>query len=657
MARVTGEDRLRVPVGDDAERWTTRGRLRKVLFVVHNVTSATRLLDVLPLFDDDTRLQLLATCTGSSPFLAGVPELMAAAGLPVLPWEQAKATPVDLAISASYGGELPLLRGKLAILSHGVGYNKRLATPDTGHRTPDTGHGARGASAAAVMPAVSRGSAPDPERGYAACPQSPDGLESAGRGSANPARPAFEDARRRRNGAAPGNAPAPTPVFGLAPDWLLHDGRPIADATVLSHPEQLERLRAACPEAVPTAVLAGDPCFDRILDALPYRERFRRALGVAVGQRLIVVNSTWSPGSLFGDGGGDLLPSLLPRLAAELPADEYRVATVLHPNIWHGHGPGQVRAWLDRARRAGLVLVPPLEGWRQALIAADCVLGDHGSVTYYAAAIGTPVLLGAFPDAALDPDSPVAALGRAAPRLRPYDGLRAQLDHVVDRHEPGRYREFAAQVSSDPGGSARLLRRVFYELIGIPEPTDRPALLDRLPLPAFEPATRTAPVRVLTRLLGADPPEIAVVRHAEGTYEPESDDDFGWDAHTTVHEDTRDAGRLGIADVIVRYGCADDPRVGPPEAWTEEVLARHPGCALAVYVTGVDRCAVRVRGGGVVWLSAAAGSDGRPDLCDPAVYASALHAWLASGKSLAEVAASGVTVVTGGVRHGVRVRD
>ncbi|MFI1183408.1 hypothetical protein ACH4UT_28205 [Streptomyces sp. NPDC020799] len=111
--------------------------------MVHNVTSATRLLDVLPLFAGDTRLQLLATCTGSSPFLAGVPELLASAGLPVLPWEQAKATPVDLAISASYGGELPLLQGKLAVLSHGVGYNKRLATPDTGHRTPDTGHRTR----------------------------------------------------------------------------------------------------------------------------------------------------------------------------------------------------------------------------------------------------------------------------------------------------------------------------------------------------------------------------------------------------------------------------------------------------------------------------------------------------------------------------------
>ncbi|WP_251018712.1 hypothetical protein [Streptomyces sp. ISL-11] len=438
----------------------------------------------------------------------------------------------------------------------------------------------------------------------------------------------------------------------------MSHGRPLASATVLSHPEQLDRLRLACPEAAETAVLAGDPCFDRILDGLPYRERYRRALGVTAGQRLIVVNSTWSPGALLGDAGedegGDLLPSLLPRLAAELPADEYRTAAVLHPNIWHGHGPGQVRSWLDRARRAGMLLVPPLEGWRQALIAADCVLGDHGSVTYYAAAIGIPVLLGAFPDGALDPDSPVAALGRVAPHLRPYEGLRAQLDRAVDTHEPDRYRALADQVSSSPGRSAALLRRAFYDLIGLPEPEDRPALLDRLPLPAYEPAERTAPVRVLTRLVGTGPPEIAVVRYADARDEPE-DGGIGWDAHTAVHEDTRDADRLRIADVIVRYAAADDPRVGPPAAWTAEILAGHPGCGLAAYVTGPDHCTVRTRAGELVRLAAAPDRDGRADLCDPAAYASALHAWVGGGKSLEEATGAGITVVTGDVRHHVNV--
>ncbi|MEU3250640.1 hypothetical protein [Streptomyces sp. NPDC006997] len=51
---------IRVPVGDDATRWTTRGHAHKVLLVVHNVTAATRQPDVLPLFHDDLRAQPLS---------------------------------------------------------------------------------------------------------------------------------------------------------------------------------------------------------------------------------------------------------------------------------------------------------------------------------------------------------------------------------------------------------------------------------------------------------------------------------------------------------------------------------------------------------------------------------------------------------------------
>ncbi|MFJ9031788.1 hypothetical protein ACIRQP_25360 [Streptomyces sp. NPDC102274] len=575
-------DWIRVPVGADSARWATRGRCKLVLFVVHNVTSATRLLDVLPLFRDDLRVQLLATWTGSSPFRAGVAELLAETGVPVLPWEQALELPVDLTISASFGGQLHAFSEKLTVLSHGVGYNKRLATPDTGHRTPDTGR-------------------PSPE------------AESGTPGARQP------------------------PVFGLSPDWLLVDGSPVADALVLSHPEQLERLRAACPEAVPTAVLAGDPCFDRVLAALPYRERFRRALDVRPGQRLVLLNSTWNPDSLFGDGGEDILPSLLPRLTAELPADEYRPVAVLHPNIWHGHGPGQIRVWLDRARRGGLALVDPLEGWRQALIAADVVIGDAGSVSYYAAALGTPVLMGAASPDGLDARSPVAAFVRQAPRLSPYAPLRAQLDALLDgaeRRRPGPLPGPAELVSSAPGEAATLLRRHFYRVIGIPEPQE-PALLDPLPLPPYERVTRTAPMRVVTRLLGTG--EIEVSRYADPRSEPTGDGD----AHTAVHEDTLDPDRRALADVIFRYGAVDDPRYGSPEEWTAEVLARHPYCALAALVTGPGSCTVRTRTGTLLRLS------GAPAAADPAAYVSALYAWLAAGKAWEELAAGGMTVHTG----------
>ncbi|KPI02815.1 hypothetical protein OK074_4965 [Actinobacteria bacterium OK074] len=457
----------------------------------------------------------------------------------------------------------------------------------------------------------------------------------------------------------------------MSPDWLLEDGRPLATATVLSHPEQLERLRASCPEAAPTAVLAGDPCYDRILAALPQRDRFRRALGVGPGRRLIVVSSTWSPRSLFGGeatgttgatGAADLLPWLLSRLAAELPADEYRTTAVLHPNIWYGHGPGQVRAWLDGARRAGLDAIDPLDGWRQALIAADCVLGDHSSVTYYAASIGVPVLLGAFPQEDLDPFSPVAALGRTAPRLLRRGSLRAQIDGAIAAHEPERYKELAEQTSSSPGESAALLRRLFYDLIGMAEPAGRPALLAPLPLPPFEPDRRTAPVRALTRVLGEAPPEVSVIRHTQANGGPDQAEDPAEDAHarahthahTVVDEETWETGLLPVADIVVRRAAGDDPRVGPPGAWTSEALARYPYCGLVAYVDGPDRCVVRVREGTLLRLTAAADPGGRADLCDPAAYASALYAWLAGGRPL-DRALPWLTVRTGATAHRVTV--
>ncbi|MEU8887871.1 hypothetical protein [Streptomyces sp. NPDC048442] len=427
------------------------------------------------------------------------------------------------------------------------------------------------------------------------------------------------------------------PTFGLSPEWLLHDGVPIADALVLSHPEQQERLKDVCPEAAHTGVLAGDPCFDRMLAARPYRERFRRALGVRPGQRLVVLNSTWNPESLFGDGGDEnLLPALLPRLTSELPADEYRVAAVLHPNIWYGHGPGQVRAWLDRARRAGLTLVDPLRHWRQAILAADAVIGDHGAVSYYSAAIGAPVLLGAAPLAGLDPDSPVADFVAGAPRLDPYGPLAPQLDQLIAAHRPlAAAAEFTTSV---PGQSAALLRRLFYGLMDSPETPDAPtASLLPLPRPPYEPARRTAPTLVVTRPTGR-PGEVTVTRYADPRGRPWEP---GGEVHMAVHEDVRDPGRLALADVIHREGAPDDPVLGGPARWTAEVLERFAQCGLAAYVTGADTCTVRTREGSLWCLTGTTGAD-------PALYASAWYALLGAGES-------GFTVRTGSAVHPVTV--
>jgi hypothetical protein len=461
----------------------------------------------------------------------------------------------------------------------------------------------------------------------------------------------------------------------------------VADAFVLSHPEQAERLRESCPEAAGTAVLAGDPCFDRMIAARGHRDRFRRALGVRDGQRLVVVSATWNPEGLFGDGGADdVLAALLPRLTGELPADEYRVVAVLHPNIWQGHGPGQVRAWLDGARRGGLGLVDPLGAWRQALVAADAVIGDHGAVTYYAAALGVPVALAATPLAHVDPRAPLAAFLAESPRLDPFAPLPAQLDALLAAHRP--QSGPARFTTSLPGESAGRLRALFYELMELPEP-ERPALLEPLPLPAYKPVRRSAPMRVLTQVPerggvggavggraagsgavsggaggggavgrgsggtgggaagGVLDRTVVLRRWADPAYEPAGDGAV----HTAVPEDTRDPGRLDLADVILRHGAPDDPRFGSPAAWCEETLRRYPHCALAAYVTGPGDCAVRTRGGDSLALAAAPGAAD----ADPAAYASAVHAWLAAGRTADDLAEHGLVVRTGASEHRVVV--
>ncbi|WP_371682380.1 hypothetical protein [Kitasatospora sp. MMS16-BH015] len=423
----------------------------------------------------------------------------------------------------------------------------------------------------------------------------------------------------------------------MAPEWVLHEGVPVADAMVLSHPEQLERLRAASPAAVPAAVLAGDPCFDRLLAARPERERYRRALGVRPGQRLLVLNSTWNPTSLFGDAGAaDLLPLLLGRIA-ELPQDDYRLAAVLHPNIGHGHGPGQVRLWLDRARRAGLTLVDPLDGWRQALLAADAVVGDFGSVSYYAAALGTPVLLGAAGEEVLGQDTPVAAFVRAAPRLDPYTALAPQLDRLLAGHRP--LPGPAELTSSVPGRSAGLLRALFYRLIGLAEPAG-PALLDPLPLPPYQPARVTAPLQVLTRI--APDGAVELRRYAAGA--PED----GWAGLLAVDEETLDPGSLGLADLVLRQAAPDDPRLGPPAAWAAEALARYRHCTTAAYVTGPGTALAVTRDGRHLTLTT---DPAGPQGLDPAAAAAALHAHLAAGRPPGPE----LTVLTTHARHRVRL--
>ena len=270
-------------------------------------------------------------------------------------------------------------------------------------------------------------------------------------------------------------------VYGLDAQRLTRNGEVLAAAVVLSHDGQLDVLRRQCPAALPVAVVAGDPCFDRLVASLAWRKRYRQALGVGDRQELVVVSSTWGRDGLFGQW-----PDLLPLLMDQLPAQRFRIAALLHPAVWCAHGRRQVRAWLRDCREAGLILLDPEEDWRSLIIAADQVIGDHGSVFAYSAAIGRRVLHLAPGLEAVTSGSAQELVTTNASRLDPRRPLLPQLRTVRSvNHEA-----VAKLLTSRPGQADLVLRQTMYRLLGLTEP-GRHRRTTPVPVPQLRPEARS----------------------------------------------------------------------------------------------------------------------------------------------------------------------
>ena len=533
---------VKVPIGPQSVHWNTAPIQRTVLVLAHNITALTRLLDVIPVFDSDPRVQVVFSWNGADPFRHGLDALLDELGVITIPWDQAIQSEFDLAITANHSG-LTEINAPVVVVSHGIGYTK------------------------------------------------------------------YSPGETRK----PGN-PETREVFGLAPRWVTYDGRPIAAALVFSHEEQRDRLAVSAPAALSSAVVAGDPCYDRILASRALREHYRQALGVADGRRLVVLSSTWGPRSLVG-----AWPDLCRALLADLPADSYQVAAALHPNLWHGHSPWQVRTWLAGCVRAGLALIPPVEGWRAALIAADCVIGDHGSVTSYGAALDIPTLLGAFPADDVAPGSPVDVLGGLAPRLDRAGGLRGQVDLAIDRHRPGQYAAVTELVSSVPGESAARLRALCYSLLRLAEPAGE-VPVPRLPITGL-PGRRLTPSASLVSC-EFTATTATLTRYPAEPWQGRPDGPPLPSTHLAVSADHPGQRFLGAADVLL--AAEPDLSLGA-ERW----LADTGRTRTAAVVTGANTCLASTRDG--KWIEVVA--DDR-STCDPALFASVAHAWLATGNPI-----------------------
>ncbi|MGW6741225.1 hypothetical protein ACWGDX_10870 [Streptomyces sp. NPDC055025] len=257
-------------------------------------------------------------------------------------------------------------------------------------------------------------------------------------------------------------------VYGLSRQRLIKDGTVVAESIVLAHEEELTRLGRECPEALPAAEVVGDPCFDRMIASLPSRALYRESLGVRGRQRLVLACSTWGPHSLLGQG-----TELLERLVTELPRDEFRVAALLHPNVWNAHSEWSIRSWLAGLARAGLIVMSQYGDWVGAVAAADYIVGDHGSICLYGTMTGAPVLMAGFSDPDLDPGSPMAELRSFAPRLRDRP-LRRQLDRSSATYRAGQYEQVAARITSEPGRFAQKMRALIYRKLRLRAPAVRP---------------------------------------------------------------------------------------------------------------------------------------------------------------------------------------
>ncbi|GAA2600635.1 hypothetical protein [Streptomyces axinellae] len=270
---------------------------------------------------------------------------------------------------------------------------------------------------------------------------------------------------------------ANSPVPGLRPGDLAPGGGKLPAAVVLAHRADTRELARTFPGALPLAAVAGDPVHDRMTASLPARERYRAALGLRAGQKLLALTTTWGPRSFF-----TRFEALLPWLAEQAGRADIRVVALIHTNVWSGHGAWQVRSWLSRCRAWGVHLVPPTADWRATVLGADWVIGDHGSATLYATLTGAPVLLAATPEQEINPRSPAAALARVAPALSPARPLTEQLAYAAEEYRPEEYAPITSRITSEPGRFSRNMRALMYRHLGLGQPA-YPAETRPLPMP------------------------------------------------------------------------------------------------------------------------------------------------------------------------------
>nr|BFF22421.1 hypothetical protein GCM10025732_03860 [Glycomyces mayteni] len=234
------------------------------------------------------------------------------------------------------------------------------------------------------------------------------------------------------------------------------------------------------PAAVPHAQVTGDVCMERLEKSRHRKFVYRAHYGIAPEQRLIVLSSSFGPNSL-AVRHLDFVRDLLDRLP-----DTFRVAVVAHPNLEFDNGIA-LSTLLDKQRANGLIMTEP-EEWRDLSIAADLVIGDMGSTTFYSAAIGKPVAT--LPGIGTDDicaDSPLHRFREALPLIDEHRDLGRQLEALIDGWTPLDF-DFTQVLAKVEFSTAQRLAEIVHELLELESaPRARVKLIPSgTPLPGSE---------------------------------------------------------------------------------------------------------------------------------------------------------------------------
>jgi hypothetical protein len=415
----------------------------------------------------------------------------------------------------------------------------------------------------------------------------------------------------------------------------------------LSADEQRAQLPRRCRRLLDRVRVVDDPAYAMLRRNMVRRPTFRADFRAGREQRLIVIATTYTDESLYRKH-----KEVIARLLAALPADQYRIVLVQHPNIPAVDGQFGTDLALGAEQQAGLIILPAFDGgWRAAVIAADLVVGDHGSVTFYAGAIGRPVLALRTGVVELAEESPFRLYLEETVELDPDGDLRNQVETTIADYKDGQFDEVVPHVISRGEKGLEHLREIILELLGR-EPSTEPVRCDAVPRPVYKPPEQITSYQV----------RVVAERHRRGRLTmvrlERVSDAVGraWqssveDVITAVEYDDVNIRDKERCEIVLRFDL-DDRRAA--EAWTTDAHVELPGVTVAAAVFG-DQILLRASDGRL--FQALPATRGKPVAAERA-YMSAFLLWtlLLSENDLDSPSGNAVKVLMTPYDETIRIR-